>query len=254
MSKLIEEMPTILLADFDAETRFELRAARGRGRIVEGLALLDNAEGNAPMGPERTHVSIGSLAQPCSVDIQRETLEVGERAMSKRTLVGGPQHHARRLAGLECLLPARRAQAPAITGLQARKAKLGDRGREIVAAGFREREKPCCHDRTDRMATDIVAARVAAPVAKEAGHGLQRADLQPLAEHIAGVRPPAATRVLPQHHRLAHDCYGTPTPLRLIRLDCCHLGALPALSSICIHELTMQFELSSRNRYKCLKR
>jgi hypothetical protein len=26
------------------------------------------------------------------------------------------------------------------------------------------------------------------------------------------------------------------------------------LSSICIHELTMQFELSSRNRYKCLKR
>ena len=41
MATLIEEMATILLADFDAETRFELRAARGRGRgrIAEGLAL-----------------------------------------------------------------------------------------------------------------------------------------------------------------------------------------------------------------------
>jgi len=43
VSKLIEEMATILLADFDAETRFELRAARGRGRVAEGLALLDEA-------------------------------------------------------------------------------------------------------------------------------------------------------------------------------------------------------------------
>jgi DNA-binding transcriptional LysR family regulator len=31
VTKLIEEMATLLLADFDAETRFELRAARGRG-------------------------------------------------------------------------------------------------------------------------------------------------------------------------------------------------------------------------------
>jgi len=30
VTKLIEEMATILLADFDAETRFELRAARAR--------------------------------------------------------------------------------------------------------------------------------------------------------------------------------------------------------------------------------
>jgi hypothetical protein len=45
VTKLMEEMATILLADFDAETRFELRAARGRGRVVEGLALLDKAAG-----------------------------------------------------------------------------------------------------------------------------------------------------------------------------------------------------------------
>jgi hypothetical protein len=45
VTKLIEEMATILLADFDAETRFELRAARGRGRIAEGLGLLDKVAG-----------------------------------------------------------------------------------------------------------------------------------------------------------------------------------------------------------------
>jgi len=38
-------MATILLADFDAETRFQLRATRGGGRIGEGLALLDKAAG-----------------------------------------------------------------------------------------------------------------------------------------------------------------------------------------------------------------
>jgi hypothetical protein len=38
-------MAAILLADFDAETRFELRAARGRGRFAQGLALLDKAAG-----------------------------------------------------------------------------------------------------------------------------------------------------------------------------------------------------------------
>jgi len=45
VTKLIEEMATIPLADFDAETRFQLRATRGGGRIGEGLALLDKAAG-----------------------------------------------------------------------------------------------------------------------------------------------------------------------------------------------------------------
>jgi len=45
VTKLIEEMATILLADFDAETRFELRASRGRGHLARGIALLDKAAG-----------------------------------------------------------------------------------------------------------------------------------------------------------------------------------------------------------------
>ena len=126
--------------------------------------------------------------------------------MRKRTLVGGPQRHTRCLARIESLLPARRTQAPAIARLQARKTELGGWGREIIAAGFRVREKPWGHDCTDRVTAHIFTARVAAPVAEETSHGFQRADLEPLAEHIAGTRPPAAAaRIVPEHNRFVHS-------------------------------------------------
>mgnify|MGYP001765076225 FL=1 len=41
INRLMDEMTTLMLAEFDAETRFKLRAARGTGREAEGLALLD---------------------------------------------------------------------------------------------------------------------------------------------------------------------------------------------------------------------
>ena len=43
VNKLIEEMATVMLAEFDAETRFRIRAARGRGRQERGLELLRKA-------------------------------------------------------------------------------------------------------------------------------------------------------------------------------------------------------------------
>ena len=45
VTKLIEEMATVLIADFDAETRFTLRAARGWGNIARGKVLLEKARG-----------------------------------------------------------------------------------------------------------------------------------------------------------------------------------------------------------------
>jgi len=48
VSKLIDEMTTLMLADFDAETRFQLRAARGRGKTARGLELLNKAENGIP--------------------------------------------------------------------------------------------------------------------------------------------------------------------------------------------------------------
>jgi hypothetical protein len=45
VTKLIEEMATVMIADFDAETRFALRAERGRGKTARGSLLLEKARG-----------------------------------------------------------------------------------------------------------------------------------------------------------------------------------------------------------------
>jgi len=43
VNRLIDEMTTLMLAEFDAETRFKLRAERGAGKLERGLALLEKA-------------------------------------------------------------------------------------------------------------------------------------------------------------------------------------------------------------------
>ncbi len=43
VNKLIEELATLVIVEHDAEMRFRLRAARGRGRTERGLALLGKA-------------------------------------------------------------------------------------------------------------------------------------------------------------------------------------------------------------------
>jgi predicted transcriptional regulator len=45
VNRLLDEVTTLLLAEFDAETRFRLRAERGMGKAERGLALLDKAAG-----------------------------------------------------------------------------------------------------------------------------------------------------------------------------------------------------------------
>jgi predicted transcriptional regulator len=45
LNRLIDDMTTVMLAEFDAETRFKLRADRGTGRVERGLALLNKAAG-----------------------------------------------------------------------------------------------------------------------------------------------------------------------------------------------------------------
>ena len=45
INRLIDEMTTLMLAEFDAETRFRLRAKRGSGKAGRGLALLEKAAG-----------------------------------------------------------------------------------------------------------------------------------------------------------------------------------------------------------------
>lgn len=44
LNRLIEEMTTVMLAEFDAETRFRLRVARGAGKVERGLEILDELD------------------------------------------------------------------------------------------------------------------------------------------------------------------------------------------------------------------
>jgi len=45
VNRLLDEVTTLLLAEYDAETRFRLRAQRGAGKAERGFALLDKAAG-----------------------------------------------------------------------------------------------------------------------------------------------------------------------------------------------------------------
>ena len=47
VTRLFDEMATVLIAEYDAETRFRVRAARGAGRVKRGLQLLAKARGEA---------------------------------------------------------------------------------------------------------------------------------------------------------------------------------------------------------------
>lgn len=98
----------------------------------------------------------------------------------------GPQNNAWRLAGFKSLLPTRGTQTPAIARFQAGKAELPHRRRQIITARFRIRKKLRRHYGTDGVAADVFLARIAAAVAIETCHGLERTDFQRLAKHIPG--------------------------------------------------------------------
>ena len=44
VNHLLNEVTTLMLAEFDLETQFEIRAQRGRGETERGLALLAKAQ------------------------------------------------------------------------------------------------------------------------------------------------------------------------------------------------------------------
>ena len=45
INRLIDEMTTLMLAEFDVETRFRVRASAGSGKAARGLELLKKAAG-----------------------------------------------------------------------------------------------------------------------------------------------------------------------------------------------------------------
>ena len=111
-------------------------------------------------------------------------LQVGEVAMGECRFMRGAQHDARRLSGIERLLPAGRAKTPPVAGLEPRKLIVGVRRREIVAARLAEGEEVGGHDGADRVRAEIGGRGVAAAIAEKAGERRIRAGLQEPAEHV----------------------------------------------------------------------
>lgn len=53
LNRLIDEMATLMLAEFDAETRFHLRSARGQDKMKRGIALLEKAKGQQALSVDK---------------------------------------------------------------------------------------------------------------------------------------------------------------------------------------------------------
>jgi hypothetical protein len=116
----------------------------------------------------------------------------------------GAQNNAWRIFRFKCLLPTRGAQAPTVAWFQARKAKRWHWGGQIVAARFRKREKLRCHDSTDRVASYVLLAGIAAAIAIKPCHGLKRTDLKRLTQYVAGRnRSPACIATFISKHALS---------------------------------------------------
>lgn len=46
VNHLLDEITTLILAEFDLKTQFEIRAKRGQGKVQRGLELLNKAKAN----------------------------------------------------------------------------------------------------------------------------------------------------------------------------------------------------------------
>src|ERR1700677_4502768 len=118
----------------------------------------------------------------CQIDC--EAFKVGERAVRQRTLMSSTQNHAGCLVRLECLLPARSTQAPAVTGLQTWKAEFWHRRRKIIATRFRKIEKGGSHNNAHCVTSSVLSPGIATAIPIEPCHGFERADFQRLPKHV----------------------------------------------------------------------
>lgn len=137
-------------------------------------------------------------------DLDRERVE---DALARRL-----QHDRWGHAGLPCLLPARQAETPPVTGFQPREVKFGPRGHEVVAACLRELEELVGEDGTHLVSAGVPPEVAAVAVTQVARHRVGTARFEGVAEDVplligvgclahgrgldprgqeSGVRPPA---------------------------------------------------------------
>ncbi len=108
--------------------------------------------------------------------------------MGECRFVRGRQNHLGGSPGFEGFLPSWRAEAPSVARLQARKSPFEFGRGEIVAHRLGECQEFGRQQHTDGMRPRVFGARVAATIAKKAGHGRFGANFQFSAQHIFGPR------------------------------------------------------------------
>ena len=106
------------------------------------------------------------------------------------------EYDQRRRGVLVRVLPAADADAPAVAWPEAGELVFGPGRGEVVAGGFAEPQELGGHDAADRVRAVIVLIGVAAPVAEEAGHGLDRTHFQWRAQDIHGIGAGSHTHML----------------------------------------------------------
>ena len=98
--------------------------------------------------------------------------------------MGRFQHDFRRNAGVFGLGPARRAEAPAVAGLESGEAVFEAWCGEVVADAFAEGQKLFGDVTTDQVQSLIAGAGVAAAIAEPAGDGIDGAGFEICAEYV----------------------------------------------------------------------
>jgi len=125
-----------------------------------------------------------ALTADGSDKIDRVSFEVDETHELQRLTMGGLETHFGRATGFERLLPARGAQAPSVTRLEAREAEFRPWGRQVVTPRQREFEEVRGHERTDGVGADVRGIGLAAATTKPAGYRGLTADGEGITEHI----------------------------------------------------------------------
>ena len=131
--------------------------------------------------------------------IQGVFFQILQRAIFQRADFSGPQQHPGCGAGEERLGPARRAKAPAIARLQARKAIFWHRCAKIIPALFGKRQKLRRHLGTDRVAAGILRPGRATAIAKKPGNRIIGTRLQHPAQNIQRLLPPLPAAAIQWH-------------------------------------------------------
>tara|TARA_B100000614_G_C14154049_1_gene329782 strand:+ start:90 stop:509 length:420 start_codon:yes stop_codon:yes gene_type:complete len=100
--------------------------------------------------------------------------------------VGGYKVDFWGLPRLQCFQPARQAQTPLISGLQAGKIIFFNRGGEIIAHGFGEGQEFVGHFDTDGVHASILSTCRAEAGAEKTGHRVFGARLEFGAKYVSG--------------------------------------------------------------------